>query len=144
MRPANGGRRYIVTQSLIGWVHNIIEGIGDWYLWCGSDEDTAVLHKAIDIDRLVQDCSISSALALEILQTCTKLFICSGSLKRKCHFEELFITGCPENCWWKAMDVCMSLYLCYLSHCITYGWKCSITSMISIELFENNVWTTSH
>ena len=53
MHPANEGRCYIVTQSLIGWVHNIIDGIGEWYLWCGSDEDTAVLHKAIDIDRLV-------------------------------------------------------------------------------------------
>ena len=34
------------------------------------------------IDGLVQDCSISSALALEILQFCTKPSICLNVLKQ--------------------------------------------------------------
>ena len=62
------------------------------------------------IDVSVQDCSISGALAMEILQSCTKplmsLAECVPSayidcnvmqtLRRKCHFDEIFVIGCTR------------------------------------------------
>ena len=44
------------------------DGLFDWLACIPNDK--------IYIDGLVQDCSISSALALEILQSCTKALIC--------------------------------------------------------------------
>ena len=52
MRPANERCRYIVTSSLICW--------------------DAFTKGSLYIDGLVQDCSNSSALAMELLQFCTK------------------------------------------------------------------------
>ena len=65
MRSANERRRYIVASSLVGWAHT-------HRMDTGLHTDTTGLQ----IDGLVKDCSISSALAMEILQSGTKPSIC--------------------------------------------------------------------
>ena len=40
-----------------------------------------ILHIEYHINGLVQDCSNSSALAMELLQSCTKPSICKSELK---------------------------------------------------------------
>ena len=45
------------------------------FWWLSDSASAAVYHFVIDIEGLVQDCIISSASALEILQSCTKPMI---------------------------------------------------------------------
>ena len=66
MRPANEKRPYSVTSFLIGLAHTQNDPwIRTRKLYSGS-------YCVNDIDGLVQDCSISIALAMETQQPCTK------------------------------------------------------------------------
>ena len=68
MHPANE-RRHDVTSSLIGWVH----AQNDPWLyeaWPETSDDRGSFKQ--NIDSLVQDCSNSTANALELLESCTK------------------------------------------------------------------------
>ena len=49
----------------------------------GSSNPHPAFSCVVYTDGLVQDCSISSALAMEILQSCTKLSIPSLSMNRR-------------------------------------------------------------
>ena len=51
--------------------------IGKDMLWNGNEDFNDAQSASIDIDGLVQGCSISIALAMEILQSCTKPLICA-------------------------------------------------------------------
>ena len=58
------------------------------------------MHMYVYIDGLVQDCSISIANALEILQSCTKPSICiMMTLKTKSRqFDNFIFTGGTVSC----------------------------------------------
>ena len=61
-----------------------------WYSGCSAPLDTLQIKRR-DADGLVQDCSKSSALALELLLSCTKPSIEHSLLIVKCFISQLFI-----------------------------------------------------
>ena len=87
MHPANEKWHYNVTLSLIGWAHSQND---PW-----QDSPQAVCYTdEIHTDGLGQDCSISSALTMEILQSWTELLIWYDSQSK--HSVSLYIV----LLWW--------------------------------------------
>ena len=77
-----GHRIFESSQSLsdtMAVFHSHLGSSPDEFSWgCRfTDGVQIVTDLQYNIDGLVQDCSISSALALEILQSCTKLLVCN-------------------------------------------------------------------
>ena len=78
-----------------------------WYWPVTIPTQTIMQHEYIilHIDGLVQDCSISSANALEILQSCNKLFTCAFHFSARLNIttqmcEDLLNIWCHLTCMW--------------------------------------------
>ena len=67
-------------------------------LICRMMIDYMVLISCVYVDGLVQDCSNSSALAMELLQSYTKPSICSSLKTESCHDANFVVTGGTVCC----------------------------------------------
>ena len=75
MCPANEKRRYNATSSPIGWAHTQIDPWGVWVFGLMWRDLWSIV---CNISGLVQDCSISSVLVIEMMKVCSKLLITIG------------------------------------------------------------------
>ena len=134
MYPANEGCRYNVTTSLIGWAHIprlIPENVLTWFFLAAPLEE--VLQEELEFSKisseqkesmlsileegrllvqciygLVKVCSKSSALAMELLRSCTKpsacLYLLEWWTSWLCHCNvsdhQNPRKGCPLVCPW--------------------------------------------
>ena len=122
MRPANESRRYNVTSSLICWLHTENDPCRPiTSVWSASSLLCQARYWVQQGDRyqwlvVVQDCGISSLVAMGMLQLFLVSWICVRSQSRSCLVTWLLLFGwlvgnigktvvrCIEQ-WWTAVPV---------------------------------------